>query len=602
MRDKGLWFRSLLSRSTVQRTARVVFARRALRRPRRATTMEAGRDSTQCAAAARPAPPREATHRSTVVPGTEAADAGASSGRGTAGTAAHSPQEAPARPPLPANHEGKCKFYVEEKKRYCKLQAGVGKDYCGVHARDVLGTDEERVPCPIDPRHDVAKRDLAWHVKRCPAALQRQRHTSAACVEAGANEGHSDDDADVSVPGAAEQRSVQQQREAFARFRGLAWLRSLMRRVEAAHRVECGSLEGFAGDVRELRPPECEPYMKPDRLRAFNERHAKQQASIAAHLADSGLLTLRGSASGGNGVGAIVELGAGKGYLSQMIVDMCFVDTVVLVDNAAFRLKADRHLRDRVEFLRMRLGIEEVNCHDAPPLLRPEQGSGDAGSDGRRWIGVGKHLCGAATDFALRACVAGRRHDGLAQRRTSDDSGLRHKRQKAGGEVRAPCVGLGVSTCCHHRCTWRHLCGKELFRRHEFSKEEFEIVSWMTGWALCGHDVPPGCGDDSDGEGASGSGSGRPGEDSEGPRKRGGLRPGGLTWREVADEVPRAERMRVGMMCKHLIDAARLEWLRDRRVEHARIVKYVAPEVSGENRLLLARFHANDDGAAGAAA
>ncbi len=51
--------------------------------------------------------------------------------------------------------------------------------------------------------------------------------------------------------------------------------------------------------------------------------------------------------------------------------------------------------------------------------------------------------------------------------------------------------------------------------------------------------------------------------------------------------LPRSERMALGAAAKHLIDAGRLAYLRERGL-HARVVQYVAPEVSGENRLLLA--------------
>lgn len=35
--------------------------------------------------------------------------------------------------PLP----GRCAFYVEKKKRYCKMIVGSGKAYCGEHANAV---------------------------------------------------------------------------------------------------------------------------------------------------------------------------------------------------------------------------------------------------------------------------------------------------------------------------------------------------------------------------------------------------------------------------------------------------------------------------------
>lgn len=94
--------------------------------------------------------------------------------------------------------------------------------------------------------------------------------------------------------------------------------------------------------------------------------------------------------------------------------------------------------------------------------------------------------------------------------------------------------GLAIATCCHHACTWQHYVNQPFFKRLGFSPEQFELISWMTGkcrhlpggrinvesavqgrhgscticmlecmfgsctadaytgWALCGHEAPPG--------------------------------------------------------------------------------------------------------------
>lgn len=42
-------------------------------------------------------------------------------------------------------------------------------------------------------------------------------------------------------------------------------------------------------------------------------------------------------------------------------------------------------------------------------------------------------------------------------------------------------------------------------------------------------------------------------------------------------------------MCKDIIDAGRLMWLKEQRLLSAQIVKYVPPNISPENHLLMAR-------------
>ena len=136
------------------------------------------------------------------------------------------------------------------------------------------------------------------------------------------------------------------------------------------------------------------------------------------------------------------------------------------------------------------------------------------------WVALGKHLCGAATDFTLRCCgrelqrqsvgsggeaagaaVAGAEAAGGGAPAAAEQ-GTAGAAAAGGGAAAAAAAavprgglrGLAVATCCHHRCSWRHYVGQAAFRAAGLSPEEFEVVSWMTGWALCGHEAPAGFG------------------------------------------------------------------------------------------------------------
>lgn len=87
---------------------------------------------------------------------------------------------------------------------------------------------------------------------------------------------------------------------------------------------------------------------------------------------------------------------------------------------------------------------------------------------GRGVVGIGKHLCGAATDFALRSIVSALH---------SDVSG-----RGLGMRV----CGLGVALCCHHRCSWEQLAGRDFLAELGFSAQDFHLISHMTSWAVCG--------------------------------------------------------------------------------------------------------------------
>ncbi|GIL60782.1 hypothetical protein Vafri_15223 [Volvox africanus] len=497
---------------------------------------------------------------------------------------------------------------------------------------------------------------------------------------------------------------------------------------------------------------------------------------------------------GGAGVG-VIELGAGKGYLGATLATSCGVDRLVATDvKSGFKLKADRRVRHIV------FGRYRVDLKDYVPSATPELASAPPGSP---WVAVAKHLCGAATDYGLRACTTqnppqrastagvgvatatattmksvlagvtekseceGQSGSGQAGRKrrrrgareaeghgrsegTGDGKELckasvtesadghaatggldttqphepqhqvkgqeqqeqkhqqeRRQRQEVPQESGQPSVssgnagyneasggavfrGLAIAPCCHHRCGWQAYTGKPLFRRLGLSATDFELISWMTGWALCGHDTPSSApvadasggndinceidGDDDENDGGDvGTGGGaattsghlngstdaasktdcaadsltQPSppplarRESEGalparnpPQGRAGdgngaattpvvvaaadteLPPAALAAGHYAMDssstlspvtlvrdpnpdplstatfdpvfrLPRALRMAVGQKCKQLIDAGRLDWLR-RRFRVVELVSYIGPEVTGENRLLLA--------------
>ena len=98
-----------------------------------------------------------------------------------------------------------------------------------------------------------------------------------------------------------------------------------------------------------------------------------------------------------------------------MISDCTKATNFVLVDNQAFKLKvsmsleinfktvvvqAERTMRseDRLTVRRIRIDLKDFSLEQLPEFTQ----SGD--SDAVPWVALGKHLCGAGTDFAMLAC------------------------------------------------------------------------------------------------------------------------------------------------------------------------------------------------------
>lgn len=85
----------------------------------------------------------------------------------------------------------------------------------------------------------------------------------------------------------------------------------------------------------------------------FQEKHVLQQASILGNLADFGILEnpvakvvcpdiaepLCSDRSSEDKVPAVVEFGAGRGYLTQMLADCYGIKKVFLVERKSYKLK-----------------------------------------------------------------------------------------------------------------------------------------------------------------------------------------------------------------------------------------------------------------------
>ena len=112
------------------------------------------------------------------------------------------------------------------------------------------------------------------------------------------------------------------------------------------------------------------------------------------------------------------------------------------------------------------------DCVDLDPCSSGKHGSDPRPPRRRGYVGVGKHLCGAATDLALR-CM-------MNQQKMA---------KKKGG---CGLMGVAIALCCHHRCSWQHLVGSEFMTQLGFTSEDFHLLSHMTSWAVCGQRPPGG--------------------------------------------------------------------------------------------------------------
>lgn len=77
-------------------------------------------------------------------------------------------REAQLRPPRNEKPNG-CQFWVKKKRRFCKMEAKKGLEFCGEHGTEEKADklEENRIFCPLDKTHTVAASKLEKHLKVC---------------------------------------------------------------------------------------------------------------------------------------------------------------------------------------------------------------------------------------------------------------------------------------------------------------------------------------------------------------------------------------------------------------------------------------------------
>ena len=268
--------------------------------------------------------------------------------------------------------------------------------------------DRDLVLCPtLGCMTPLRPGKVEGHLAKCPVLLEQRAREESGYYRCGANSGADEVDSSEEPP-AVLTPDVAAELEA---------------RIREAHAATLGSQLMHTSVGLAPAPAEAEITAKRERER---ERHRQQRHVIAEQLAALGVL--------GHGH-CLIELGAGNGELSLAVAEAypeaVASDALILLDRSAkpkgkgkgSRLAADPALAAHFGSVsRVKLGIEDVDLGGLRDQLAP----------GRRLVVFAKHLCGAATDYALRAVAA------ACDSRAAD-----------GGPV---AVVLG--SCCHHRCTW----------------------------------------------------------------------------------------------------------------------------------------------------
>ncbi|KAF7262639.1 hypothetical protein EG68_00077 [Paragonimus skrjabini miyazakii] len=246
------------------------------------------------------------------------------------------------------------------------------------------------------------------------------------------------------------------------------------------------SVNGFPGRLIHIASSSIKPEVTPDQLTRVKfdagckeeeksclagsrgaKRHIYQNGCLVNILKADKLLSTKFN---------YVEFGAGRGGLSHWI-NVCLASNAtqlsgdelcrpreptdsnfLLVEQKSMRYKFDTRNRDIGNFTRVRMDIAQLDLKRVSSFQ----------NSCKPVVAVAKHLCGDATDLALR-CL----------------KNASTKNEKNDQVIRLG--GIMFAVCCHHQCSWEEAVGRPWLEREAgLTGREFAIATRLTSWATCG--------------------------------------------------------------------------------------------------------------------
>lgn len=317
-----------------------------------------------------------------------------------------------------------CQYFVERKKRYCRMTVKKNNRFCGEHQPNQSEnlSKKRRIVCPLDSTHTCYENKLSKHLKVCNAKIKEE----PAYIVKGINLG----DVDLKQPTHIRLSLIDP-----------SIVNSVIDKINSAYAHLPGISEIILNHevlTEELNNP---TYGHAAR------RHLLQNSSLLGHLENSQLIQDNT---------CFIEFGAGRGKLTYWLAQAIkgqSGSSILLVDRSSHRHKKDNKLKNEDN----PLNVKRIRADIADLKLNKVEEIGESNSI----VGIAKHLCGCATDLTLR-CLA--------------------KQDESSCKVN----GLIIAFCCHHRCEYSSYVGKEYLQNCNFSADEFPILCSIASWATCG--------------------------------------------------------------------------------------------------------------------
>ncbi|XP_049954412.1 tRNA:m(4)X modification enzyme TRM13 homolog isoform X1 [Schistocerca serialis cubense] len=393
-----------------------------------------------------------------------------------------------------------CNFFLEKKNRFCRMLTKDGSDYCGEHQTFAPTELQEvadqfaRMVCPLDSSHTCYVRHLKKHLRKCNANKKDPVY-----ITHGLNRGSSTND---EIHGST-----------LCTIDDLA-LVQLISKIETV-------CTGIIPSVTERSS--VHPRLQKEIETQANGVNSKRQLSQV-----SSLLSLIEKFNSIHADTCFLEFGAGRGMLTYWLGEITAEvpqSSFLLIERSAYRHKFDGRLSTKRDCVvrRVKADIGDLNL-DEIELLKEHQ----------HLVALSKHLCGAATDMALRCMTM-----------TCEDISMKFR-------------SIFIATCCHHRCDISSYVAMDYLVELGFEISDFNVMCGITSWATCGS------------------------------RKNELIRkPENSVDRYARLQLTHEKRRKIGRMCKLIFDYGRIKFLE--KYGYNGVLTYYVPEsVSPENVCLIA--------------
>jgi hypothetical protein len=284
-----------------------------------------------------------------------------------------------------------------------------------------------------------------------------------------------------------------------------------------------------------------------------------------------------------------IDFGAGKGCLSKEVSmgNTKYPESVyACIEKTSYKHKAEksrhcRNYRARVDLsdIDLSLLLGSPKLLEQCPKLKSVQDSflateclKDVITEPRSSctctvVGMGKHLCGSATDLALMAL-----------------KNLNDAKEDASGNP-VFIAGVCIAVCCHGKCSWECTAARPWLESQGIGGADFETMRRWSGY-FTDFKEPVGDVDEQSHDAFRKDGADTDtGTDTD---IGAGDITGDITGASTRDSDRKADRLQLGRMCKRVVDYGRVQFLRTELGLEARMCSYVDQCITPENVLLIA--------------